>query len=174
MNKGILAAAALLVMQGPAFAQQITEAEILEAQETWGAGIVAIGNAYSAGGDYKVIAAEHVDTLYGYDEGNVLFKPTKAAVEQFRLTEDAALSYFVGGSIAEDKGFALQPWTAVRFENAGIIIDEDSAVAMGNYYFTDGNTGEDAKVEYTFGYKRGPDGKLLITVHYSGFPYNPE
>lgn len=158
---------------GPAMAQSITEAEVHEAQKVWGDGIVAIGKAYSNDGDYKALAAEHVDTLYGYDEDTVLFKPTKAAAEQFRLTEPEAVSYFVGGTVKEDHGFALQPWTNVRFENADIIVDSDSAVAMGNYFFTDAKTGKEAKVEFTFGYVRGPDGKLLINVHHSAFPYKP-
>jgi hypothetical protein len=155
-------------------AELITEAAVLAAQETWGNGIVAIGKAYTDGGDFRAIAAGHVDALYGYDEGTVLFKPTKAAAEQFRLNEDDALSYFVGGRVGEDHGFALQPWTAVRFENAGMIIDSDSATAMGNYFFTDANTGNEVKVEYTFEYVRGPDGALLIVVHHSAFPYHPE
>ena len=160
-------------MGGPAIAQQITEAEVEEAQKIWAEGIVSIGNAYLNKGDYEGLAAEHVDTLYGYDEGEVLFKPTKAAEDQFRLTEEEALSYFVGGMVEEDTGFALQPWSAVRFDNADIIIDSDSAVAMGNYYFTDAKTGKEVKVEYTFGYVRGADGKLLINVHHSALPYNP-
>ena len=158
---------------GPAIAQVITEAEVLEAQKVWGDGIVTIGKAHTDGDDFKTLAAEHVDTLYGYDEGTVVFKPTKAAAKQFRPTEDEALSYFIGGIVEEDHGFALQPWTAVRFENAGIIIDADSAVAMGNYFFTDAGTGKEAKVEFTFGYVRGADGKLLINVHHSSFPYHP-
>ncbi len=164
-------AGAAMMSLGARAADPITEAEVLAAQETWGSGIVAIGNAYTDGADFAAVAAEHVDTLYAYDEGVVLFKPTKAAFQQFRLTETDALSYFVGGDISEDSGFALQPWTAVRFENAGMIIDGDSATAMGNYYFTDAGTGAEAKVEYTFGYVRGPDGNLLITVHHSAFPY---
>lgn len=173
--KGILTGSAIgvLLMGSPVLAHPITEAEVNEAQQVWGSGIVAIGQAFSSGGDYQAVAAEHVDTLYNYDEGSVLFKPTKAADEQFRLTEDEALSYFVGGSIEEDTGFALQPWTAVRFENANIITDADSAVAMGNYFFTDGGTGEEVKVEFTFGYVRGDDGELLINVHHSALPYNP-
>ena len=175
MIKRVLAASVIGIMatSGPAIAQVITDAEVLEAQRVWGDGIVAIGQAYSNGGDYQALAAEHVDTLYGYDEGTVLFKPTKAAAEQFRLTEEEALSYFVGGVVDEDHGFALQPWTAVRFENAGIIIDDDSAVAMGNYFFTDAETGDEVKAEFTFGYVRGDDGNLLINVHHSAFPYNP-
>ncbi|MEM1050007.1 MAG: hypothetical protein AAGL24_27875 [Pseudomonadota bacterium] len=166
--------AAALVSMGAQAADPITEAEVMAAQKIWGDGIVAIGKAYTDEGDYKAVAAEHVDTLYGYDEGTVLFKPTKAAAQQFRLTEEEALSYFVTGVVEEDKGFALQPWTAVRFENAGIIIDGDSATAMGNYFFTDAKTGEEAKVEFTFGYVRGADGALLIDVHHSAFPYHPD
>ncbi len=164
---------ATALMTGTAFGQAITEDEVTAAQQKWGDGIVVIGEAYSKGGDYRTLAEEHVDTLYGYDEGTVLFKPTKAAEHQFRLTEEDAISYFVGGVIDEDTGFALQPWTAVRFENAGTVIDSDSAVAMGNYYFTDGNTGEEAKVEYTFGYFRDDEGNLVINVHKSAFPYTP-
>ena len=175
MIKGFLIASLIgfLFMGGPVIAHPITEAEISEAQQVWGDGIVEIGQAYSNGGDYRALAAEHVDTLYGYDEGTVLFKPTKAAADQFRLTEDEAISYFVGGIVDEDHGFALQPWTAVRFENADIIIDTDSAIAMGNYFFTDAVTGEEVKVEFTFGYVHDADGNLLINVHHSALPYKP-
>lgn len=163
----------LAFTSGPSIAQTITEAEILKAQKIWGDGIVEIGKAYSNKGDYEALAAQHVDELYGYDEGTVLFKPTKAAAEQFRLTEPRAVSYFVGGVVEEDHGFALQPWTKVRFENAGIIINSDSATAMGNYFFTDAGTNKEVKVEYTFGYVRGDNGELLIDVHHSAFPYRP-
>ncbi|WP_216825029.1 hypothetical protein [Agarilytica rhodophyticola] len=162
----------------------ITKAEVYEAQRIWGEGIVAIGDAYTNGGDYKALAADHVATLYAYDQDTVLFKPTKAAEQQFRLNELDAVSYFVTGVVAEDKGFALQTWSAVRFENADIIIDSDSAVAMGNYFFTDANTGEEVKVEFTFGYVRDKDGDdddddeeggaLLINLHHSALPYNPK
>jgi len=170
---------ALLIISTVCFGQNaisstpITEAEVHQAQKIWGDGIVAIGNAYTQKADYKALAATHVDTLYAYDEGTVLFKPTKAAAQQFRLTKADAISYFVKGAVPEDKGFALQPWSAVRFENAGILTDTDSAVAMGNYFFTDANTGKEAKVEFTFGYVRGVDGKLLINLHKSAFPYQP-
>ena len=55
------------------------EGRIDEAQAAWGAGIVAIGAAYTAAGDYTAVAQNHLDTLYGYKDGfDVLFKPTKA------------------------------------------------------------------------------------------------
>lgn len=175
MTKTFLAVSmiGIALAAGSATAQTITEADIVEAQKAWGEAIVAIGRAYTSKGDYKALAAQEVDTLYGYDEGIVLFKPTKAAADQFRLTKVAATSYFVGGVIKEDHGFALQPWSKVRFENAGTITDSDSAIAMGNYFFTDAKTNEETKVEFTFAYFRGPDGKLLINVHDSAFPYKP-
>ena len=151
----------------------ITEKEVIKAQETWANAIVEIGKAYKKKGDYKTVAANTVDNLYGYDEGKVLFKPTKAAEGQFRLTEEDAVSYFVKGKVAEDKGFALQPWSKVRFENAGVSVSCSDAVAMGNYYFTDANTNKETKVEYTFGYRKSEDGKLLIDLHHSSLPFNP-
>ena len=107
-----------------------------------------------------------------YGNGMVLFKPTLAAEDQFRGTYDEALSYFVKGMRAEDSGFAIKGWTDVRFENEGIYTDDDNAIAMGNYFFT-GPDGNVTKVEYTFGYVRGPDGELKINTHHSSMPYAP-
>ena len=114
-----------------------------------------------------------IDSLYGFDNGEVLFKPTKAKDQQFRLTFEGAQSYFIGGNqhFSEDNGFALQPWTNVRFENASVILNEKSAIAMGNYFFTqvDGN---EVKVEYTFGYFVDKQGQLKINLHHSSLPFN--
>jgi hypothetical protein len=41
---------------------------------------------------------------------------------------------------------------------------------MGNYFFTDLN-GDEAKVEYTFGYQLQGD-VLKIDLHHSSFPYS--
>ena len=38
-------------------------------------------------------------------------------------------------------------------------------------HFTCATTGEKAKVEYTFGYKRNNDGKARIFLHHSSVPY---
>jgi hypothetical protein len=43
--------------------------------------------------------------------------------------------------------------------------------AMGTYEFTCATTGEISDVEYTFGYKRNPDGKVRICLHHSSIPY---
>ena len=109
---------------------------------------------------------------YSFESGDVLFKPTKCESQQFRPTILEALSYFIAGenkACAEDKGFALNPWTKVRFENSGFIIEDSRAIAMGNYYFTD-LTGVETKVEYTFGYKLS-NGELKIDLHHSSLPF---
>lgn len=169
----IIAAAAAQIDQS---ANCISEKEVVAAQKAWGEGIVKIGQVYIDGGDYTAAAADHIDEFYAYDLSLVLFKPTLASVEQFRPTFDSALSYFVGGnqSFPEDKGFAIKPWTKVRWQNVGITNNAcNMAVAMGNYYFTAKADGSETKVEYTFGYIRDEQGKLRIVVHQSSVPYSP-
>lgn len=150
----------------------IQKKEVLEAQLLWARAIVNIGQAYKENKDFKTVAKDIVSDLYGYEIGKVLFKPTKASQNQFRLTFEGAVSYFIGSNpdFPEDIGFALQPWKSVRFKNAGFILDESNAFAMGNYIFTD-YTNVEIKVEYTFAYRKSDDGNLKIVLHHSSLPY---
>ena len=110
----------------------------------------------------------------------MLFKPTKAAEFPFRPTGAEAMSYFVGGKQVEggydeDAGFAInggKGWKDVVFTNHGIELLGPAAVAMGSYVFTCATTGDEAKVEYTFGYQRNDDGKPRIFLHHSSVPYS--
>ena len=149
----------------------ITRDGVEEAQRAWGDGIVAMASAHLEGDDYVGIARNHVETLYAYGMSPVLFKPTLAAVEQFRPTFEQALSYFVASNNAcpEDKGFAIKGWTKVRFENSDIVLEESMALAMGNYFFT-APDGDEIKVEYTFGYVLDDTGALRINLHHSSMP----
>lgn len=151
----------------------VTRDKVIEAQTRWADGIVRIGLDFVEKKDYAQTAKEHIEDLYAYDISPVLFKPTKAAKDQFRANKDSALSYFVAtnGLCPEDKGFALQPWKKVRFENSEIIIHGDTALAMGNYYFTD-TEGEETQVEYTFGYIMDKEGTLRINLHHSSIPFS--
>ena len=150
----------------------ITKEQVLEVQEKWGNGVVKIGSLKENRSECEAFASSFLDARYAFGEATVLFKPTKCEIEQFRPTKPQALSYFIAGNdrtCDEDKGFAIQPWTKVRFENSGFILEEKRAIAMGNYYFTD-LSGNEAKVEYTFGYIL-IDGELKIDVHHSSFPF---
>lgn len=152
----------------------ITKKQVEEAQNVWGNGVVKIGSLKDQRSHCESFASEFLDDLYAFELGTVLFKPTKCADKQFRPGKAQALSYFIAGedrTCLEDKGFAINPWTKVKFENSDFILEDNRAIAMGNYYFTDLD-GNEAKVEYTFGYKLvGTD--LKIDLHHSSFPYNP-
>lgn len=152
----------------------INENEILIAQENWGNGIVEIGDQYLRNLDYESRAIKHIKDLYAYEFMDVLFKPTKVSKVQFRSTFDEALSYFVATNkvCEEDKGFAIEPWLNVRFENSNILLFEKTAIAMGNYFFTNTKS-EITKVEYTFGYIKNEDNRILINLHHSSLPYAP-
>ncbi len=150
----------------------ITKEQVVDAQQKWGNGVVKIGALKDSRSECEAFASEFLDHRYAFEAGTVLFKPTKCEFEQFRPTKAAALSYFIAGddrACNEDKGFAINPWTKVRFENTGLILEAERAIAMGNYFFTD-EDGNEAKVEYTFGYKLS-NGVLKIDLHHSSFPY---
>ena len=161
------------------FSDHVTEREVIEAQNFWAQSIVDISNSFLTGGDYVSLAGERAGELYGYDHSNVLFKPTKAAEQQFRPTANDAMSYFVGhdaviSGFKEDQGFAINAkkgFSRVIFNNHQIDCHGDVAHAMGTYEFTCATTGEISDVEYTFGYKRNDDGKVRICLHHSSIPY---
>lgn len=152
----------------------ITIDDIENIQKEWGDSLVKLGSLKLDREACNNEAENTINKLYGYDSGKVLFKPTKAKDQQFRLTFDGAKSYFIGknSDFSEDKGFALQPWTNVRFENASVVLKKNSAIAMGNYFFTE-TSGNVVKVEYTFGYFLDENNHLKINLHHSSLPYNP-
>ena len=176
LKTATLGAAALAASVGIASAgttPELTQDRVTQFKTDWGKGIVEIGKIYKDGGDYKAAARKHIENFYAYGDETVLFKPTLASKDQFRGTFDEALSYFVGGSIAEDNGFAKAPYTDVRWENEGMVFSGDMALSMGNYYFTK-TDGTEVKVEYTFGIEQMDDGDLKIVLHHSSLPFSPK
>lgn len=148
----------------------ITTADIIFAQKAWAQGIVEIGKEYSNNKDYKKRTKKHLNDLYAFKISPVLFKPTLASTVHFRQTFDQTLSYFIGGIIKEDHGFALKPWRKVKFCDQRTVINEHCAVAMGGYEFTTENN-ETTSADFTFVYIQGPDNRLLINVHHSSLPF---
>ncbi len=147
--------------------------EVNDVQKLWGDGLVEIGRLFLDKSDYKSCATELLEKLYGYNsvKKKVLFKPTKAKEIPFRNTFEGALSYFIGGNsnFPEDKGFAIEPWKRVEFNNHDVYIQNDLAIAMGEYTFTKYND-EKVKVEFTFGYIKENDNLKIIT-HHSSLPF---
>jgi len=62
----------------------------------------------------------------------------------------------------------LSNWSEIVFDNSNIIINDDIAVAMGNYTFK--NEESNIKVEYSFAYKDYGD-EIKIILHHSSLPY---
>ncbi len=153
--------------EGPTITQEDVEA----AQKMWGEAVVAIGEA---GDEAEKVAKNAARTAYAFDLGPIQFKPTLASEQPFRPDMEGALSYFIGGNeeYTEDKGFALKPWSNVRFDNHVIKKQGNIAIAMGHYFFT-GPNGEETKVEYTKGYVKTPDNRVLIFLQDSSLPYSP-
>ena len=159
----------------------VTETEVLAAQKLWAESIASISKVFADGGDFVGAAGEAAGKLYGYGKSNVLFKPTKATNNPFRPDADSAMSYFVGSKAmnnpkfdGEDAGFAInggKGWKSVTFRNHQIELVGGAAIAMGDYIFVDATSGDEVRVEYTFGYKRNDDGKVRIFLHHSSVPY---
>jgi len=153
----------------------ITTDQIEKVQSKWGENLVEIGRHKNNKKDYEMATNLMLNELYAFNNGEVLFKPTRATEKQFRLNLEAAKSYFIGGNpnFSEDLGFALEPWVSVKFVNGAIALNNNHAIAMGNYFFTSQN-GEELKAEYTFGYIKDKRGDLKINLHHSSVPFNHE
>ena len=149
----------------------ITIEDILDFQRKWGNSIIKISDSYKKNNDYLNHTNNLIDSLYAYDSEEVLFKPTLASDNQFRLSRTGALSYFIGGNdqFKEDEGFAIKGWTKIRWENAGFKIYSDIAVCMGNYFFSIDNS-EPLKVEFTIVLKKIDD-RLKLVLHDSHLPF---
>ena len=60
---------------------QTNKSEIIKAQKEWANRIINVGEVYLKKGDYVSTANKLIDDLYAYNfqDGSVLFKPTKAS-----------------------------------------------------------------------------------------------
>jgi hypothetical protein len=152
----------------------ISEADVLAAQRTWGEALVQISKDYDSGGfaKAKATAEAAIDAAYGYQYGPVLFKPTlTVAPHTFRPTREGALAYFVGGNknFPDDTGFALKGWRSWEMKNTVLQLRGNTALSMGNLVLTDKN-GKVTVVDKTWGYVRDDLGKLRIVLHHSSLP----
>ncbi len=171
-----------LLASAPAFAAtvvntNITEADVKAAQDGWGKALIQISDDFASGGIAKAKATANrvLDAAYGYNLGVVLFKPTLThGAQTFRTTKAGALAYFVGDdrSFPADKGFALGGWKKYEYRNAGIFINGDLAITMGDVMLTD-KDGKVTTVDKTWGFKKDSRGQVRIVLHHSSLPFQP-
>ena len=76
------------------------------------------------------------------------------------------MSYFVGGSIQEDYGFALKPWEKITIEELNILEENGLKVAMGLFNLKPVKIDEITSVAFTFVFTEDND-ILKIKVHHS-------
>ena len=154
----------------------ITEQQVLNTQQGWCNGLLAISKAYAKGGfaAAKTAASMILDQAYAYKYGAVAFKPTLTQHPQtFRETKEGALAYFVGGNLSypNDKGFAIKPWQKCSIRNQVIQLHGDLAITMGNVDLTD-SSGKVTTVDKTWAFLREPDGEVRIILHHSSLPFS--
>ena len=154
----------------------LTEADLANARTAWGNGLVAISKAYDDQGIDAVhaIAGDILDSLYGFEFGPILFKPTlSGGTQTFRTDKKGTLSYFIGHNdfFPADSGFGLKSWRKVQPQTAAFFMEGDVAMWMGWVTFTD-KDGNVVKVDKSFGYRRAADGSLKLMLHHSSLPYS--
>jgi len=141
----------------------INETDVKLFVDSWKQGVLDIRNVYDNKGNYREQASKFLKTHYLFETESVLFKPTLTREEIFRNSFDRALSYFIGGDIDEDKGFALQEWKSINTDQINILIEDVLVIAMGVLSF---KSDEVLKVAFTFILKENNSG-LKIKVHHS-------
>jgi len=141
----------------------INETDVKLFVDSWKQGVLDIKNVYDNKGDYQEQASKFLQTHYLFETESVLFKPTLTREEIFRNSFDRALSYFIGGDIDEDKGFAIQEWESIDTDQINILIEDELIIAMGVLSF---KSDEVLKVAFTFMLKES-NSKLKIKVHHS-------
>ena len=140
--------------------------QIDEFLSSWCKGVIEIGKTYLNGGDFNQRAVNFLSTHYAFDEMDVLFKPTFTKQAVFRNNIKDALSYFVGGDISEDNGFALKPWEDIQLEELNLLLKRDLTAAMGTLNFKAYDSEESTLVAFTFIFVTVDEG-LKIQVHHS-------
>ena len=154
----------------------IQEKDLSDARIAWGNGLIKVSKTFETEGIERAtsVASDMIDKLYFFDFGEVLFKPTLSGGSQtFRPTKEGALSYFVGhnSSYPNDNGFGIKFWRKVSSETSAIFIDDTVAMWMGWVTCID-RDGQVTKVDKSWGYKLGADGKVRIILHHSSLPYS--
>ena len=141
----------------------INETDVKLFVDSWKQGVLDIKNVYDNKGDYQEQASKFLETHYLFETESVLFKPTLTRKEIFRNSFDRALSYFIGGDIDEDKGFAIQEWKSIDTDQMNVLIEGELIIVMGVLNF---NSDEVLKVAFTFMLKEN-NSDLKIKVHHS-------
>ncbi len=150
---------------------KIEKNEVKKFLSSWTNGVIEIGRAHEENRDFKGVAIDFLNQHYAFEEDDVMFKPTFTSIKLFRNDFEQALSYFIGGSFDEDRGFALKPWVKIELDQEpNIRLIYDCANVMGSLSFYPLNSQDYSKVVFTFILKKFSDNLKLILHHSSPVP----
>ena len=147
--------------------KKIYKEEVIAFLDSWKEGIIAIGKEYLDHKDYKAPAEDFILKHYGFDEEEVLFKPTLTKDVIFRNNAVDALSYFIKGHIDEDGGFAIRPWKKINLLDSYILIENNYSFVMGVLHLIPWVSSNTFEIALTFVLKKDSKNKLKIKVHHS-------
>lgn len=153
--------------------EPISRAEALIAQRAWADMVIEIGEVYLSGGDYRGQAALLIQDIYDFQKGDALLKPAFASARPVRDTAEEALSYYVGGVVWEDRGFALKPWRKIRFGKQRMSFGMGTVTMMGTAHLTPARSAMETSLDFTMGFRRDSRGRLRLKLHHSSLPYAP-
>lgn len=153
----------------------IAPVEIEDAQQRWADAMLHAATLHQDGsGGWREVAEQYVDSDMGFQQGPVLLRPESTSDGSIRTTRSGVLSYLVGQSeeFPGDTGFWLDAWTDVRFENAGIISQGAEGLVNGRCYMKKSNGGNEAKLDYSFGFFRDVNNSLRLNMLFLALPYD--
>lgn len=153
--------------------EPISRADALRAQLAWSEMVIEIGEVVRAGGDYRSHARALLREVYDFDRGPVLLKPAFASGHPIRTEFEDIASYYVGGGVWEDEGFALKPWRKIRFGRQYASFGQGSATLMGSCFLTPARSAVETQLDFTMGFRRDPQGVARMTLHHSSAPFRP-
>lgn len=158
MTTVAVSASLLVAMGSAASSDPIPRQDVLDIQAAWADSIVRVSNIHPESGEYHNASRELIERFYADGFTDIIFKPL-SDIERPDTFDH------------EDAESMLRPWQSVRFGEQQIITSSETAIAMGNYYFTAIGSDEELKFEYTFAYVRDDFGDLRIKLHHASFPY---
>ena len=153
--------------------EPISRMDALRAQRAWSEMVIEIGEIVRAGGDYRAHGESLLRKVYDFDRGPVLLKPAFAGGHPIRTEFDDIASYYIGGGVWEDEGFARKPWRKIRFGRQFASFGQGSATLMGSCFLTPVRSAIETQIDFTMGFRRDPQGATRMTLHHSSVPFRP-
>ncbi len=147
---------------------QILKSEVEDFQKSWAKAVLAIGEAFVEGEDFRSMAMDFVEDFYAFDEEKVLLKPGFANKQPFRNDKLSALAYFIGGNpnFREDAGFAIQSWDSIKFRNEDFLFKENMTVSSGVVSYVS-KKGDSFHFNLTLGLTAVKDGAIKVILHHA-------